>query len=162
MARNLDVLAAKHSIEITFFATKFPQDADVTKDIQSLMKEAKHTTIIDHNLLPEDLLEITAAQDLVIGTRLHSLILATCTATPIIAVCYHHKVTDFMKLAELSDVAIPIGELHESDDHLSKAFDALASDWKSTCEKTEKLSTNLYEEAMKGTKQFTEAIKKSK
>ncbi len=162
MARNLDVLAAKQPVEITFFATKFPQDADVTKDIQSLMKEAKHTTIVDHNLLPEDLLEITAAQDLVIGTRLHSLILATCTATPIIAICYHHKVTDFMKLAELSDVAIPIGELHESDNHLSKAFDILASDWKGTCEKTEKLSTTLYEEAMKGTKQFTEAIKKSK
>lgn len=159
MARNLDVLAAKQPVEITFFATKFPQDADVTKDIKSLMKEADKATIIDHNLLPKDLLEVTAKQDIVIGTRLHSLILATCTSTPIIAVCYHHKVTDFMKLAELSDVAIPIGELHESDDHLANAFDSLAADWKGTYAKTEKLSTTLYEEAMKGTKQFTEAIK---
>ncbi|PIC70932.1 polysaccharide pyruvyl transferase [Sporosarcina sp. P16b] len=161
MARNLDELAAKHPVEITFFATKFPQDADVTKDIQSLMKEAQKTTVIDRNLLPVDLLQISAEQDIVIGTRLHSLILATCTATPVIAVCYHHKVTDFMKLADLSEVAIPIGEMHKADDHFSKAFDSLAADWNNTCTKTAKLSASLYEKAMKGTKQFTDAIKKT-
>ncbi|AXH98361.1 polysaccharide pyruvyl transferase [Sporosarcina sp. PTS2304] len=161
MAKNLDALAAKQPVDITFFATKFPQDADVTKDIQALMKYSDRTTVIDHNLLPADLLEVTAAQDIVIGTRLHSLILATCTATPIIAVCYHHKVTDFMKLADLEQVAIPIGEMHESADHFSKAYDALAVDWKSTCDKTESLSATLYDAAMEGTRQFTEAIKKS-
>lgn len=162
MARNLDELAAQQPVEITFFATKFPQDADVTKDIQALMKKAEQTTIIDHNLLPKDLLEITAEQDILIGTRLHSLILATCTSTPIIAVCYHHKVTDFMKLADLTEVSIPIGEMHKANNHFSKAFESLATDWKETCAKTEKLSTSLYEEAMKGTKQFTAAIKKTK
>ncbi|PIC64449.1 polysaccharide pyruvyl transferase [Sporosarcina sp. P13] len=160
MAKNLDALAAKQPVEITFFATKFPQDADVTKDIQKLMKESASTTVIDRNLLPEDLLEITASQDLVIGTRLHSLILATCTATPVIAVCYHHKVNDFMKLANLEHVAIPIGEMHEATDHFSKAYEWLTADWKSTCEQTEKLSATLYDEAIKGTRQFTEAIKK--
>ena len=67
-----------------------------------------------------------------------------------------------MKLADLSEVAIPIGEMHKADDHFSKAFDSLAVDWKETCAKTEKLSASLYEEAMKGTKQFTDAIKKNK
>ncbi|ARD48983.1 polysaccharide pyruvyl transferase [Sporosarcina sp. P37] len=161
MAKNLDVLAAAQPVEITFFATKFPQDADVTKDIQALMKESKQTTVIDRNLLPEDLLEVTASQDILIGTRLHSLILATCTSTPVIAVCYHHKVTDFMKLADLSHVAIPIDEMHTSDSYLADAYDSLASDWNDTCEKTAKLSDTLYEAAMKGTRQFTEAIKKS-
>ncbi len=161
MARNLDALAAARPVEITFFATKFPQDADVTKDIQALMKEADHTTVIDQNLLPDDLLDITASQDLVIGTRLHSLILATCTATPVIAVCYHHKVTDFMKLANLGNVAVPIGDMHQSDEHFTKAYEYLAGDWKKTCEETAQLSEKLYEEAMSGTRQFTEAIKKN-
>lgn len=161
MAKNLDALAAKEPVEITFFATKFPQDADVTKDIQALMKESARTKVIDSNLLPQDLLDITASQDLIIGTRLHSLILATCTATPIIAICYHHKVTDFMKLANLSHVAIPIGELHESVDHVSKAYESLTVDWQKTSEQTVKLSATLYDAAMKGTRQFTEAIKKS-
>ena len=161
MAKNLDALAAARPVEIMFFATKFPQDADVTKDIQALMKESAHTTVIDRNLLPKDLLEITASQDLVIGTRLHSLILATCTATPVIAVCYHHKVTDFMKLANLEEVSIPIGEMHQSENHLTTAYELLAADWTQTCEQTQKLSTTLYEEAMSGTRQFTEAIKKN-
>ncbi|WP_153730563.1 polysaccharide pyruvyl transferase family protein [Sporosarcina obsidiansis] len=161
MAKNLDALAAAQPIEITFFATKFPQDADVTKDIQALMKETSSITVIDRNLLPEDLLEITASQDLIIGTRLHSLILATCTATPVIAVCYHHKVTDFMKLADLEHLAVPIGELHQSDDHLTRAYEALAADWEQTCKQTQNLSATLYEAAMSGTRQFTEAIKKS-
>ncbi|MDN8674770.1 polysaccharide pyruvyl transferase, partial [Staphylococcus aureus] len=60
MAKNLDNLAAQHDVELTFFATKFPQDADVTKDIQQKMTHKDKTTIIDDNLLPERILDITA------------------------------------------------------------------------------------------------------
>lgn len=159
MAKNLDALAAVHPVEITFFATKFPQDADVTKDIRKLMKESAKTKVIDENLLPRDLLDISAEQDLVIGTRLHSLILATCTSTPVMAVCYHHKVADFMKLADLEDAAVAIGELHDTDQHFLSIYESLAADWPQTCRKTRQLSERLYDAAMSGTKQFTEALK---
>ena len=60
------------------------------------MTHKDKTTIIDDNLLPTMILDVTAQQDIIIGTRLHSLILATCTETPVMAIAYHHKVKDFM------------------------------------------------------------------
>lgn len=160
MAKNLDKLASGRDVEITFFATKFPQDANVTKDIQELMTERSKTTIIDENLLPSKILEVTEQQDIVIGTRLHSLILATCTETPVMAISYHHKVKDFMSLAGLDRFSFPIDELHENDEYFLGAFNEMNSDWKGTLQQTEQLSKKLYDEAMNGTVQFTNALNK--
>lgn len=160
MAKNLDELAAGRDVEITFFATKFPQDANVTKDIQALMNEKAKTSIIDDNLLPSKILEVTEQQDIVIGTRLHSLILATCTQTPVIAIAYHHKVKDFMSLANLDRFSFPIDELHDNDGWFLQAFNEMNADWDGTLKQTEQLSKRLYEEAMNGTVQFTDALKK--
>ncbi|MBD7984723.1 polysaccharide pyruvyl transferase family protein [Sporosarcina sp. Sa2YVA2] len=160
MAKNLDKLAEGNDVDITFFATKFPQDANVTKDIQQLMTQSAKTSIMDENLLPSDILKVTEQQDIVIGTRLHSLILATCTETPIMAISYHHKVNDFMNLAELDKFSFPIGELHDNDTYFLEAFNSMNEDWPATLNDTKQLSKKLYEEAMNGTKQFTDAIGK--
>ncbi|WOV88284.1 polysaccharide pyruvyl transferase family protein [Sporosarcina oncorhynchi] len=160
MAKNLDKVAEENDVDITFFATKFPQDANVTKDIQQLMKHSAKTSIMDENLLPSDILKVTEQQDIVIGTRLHSLILATCTETPIMAISYHHKVNDFMSLANLNDFSFPIEKLHDNDTYFLEAFNSMNEDWSKTLQDTKQLSKKLYEEAMNGTKQFTDAIKK--
>lgn len=158
MAKNLDALAEEHSVNINFFATKYPQDADVTKDIQAKMTYADRTSIIDENLLPEQILEVTAQQDIVIGTRLHSLILATCTETPIMAISYHHKVHDFMKLADLEKFAFPISKMNQEHTLFVSAFNEMKENWIETSDRTKALSARLYEEAMKGTNQFRNAV----
>ena len=140
MAKNLDNLAAQHDVELTFFATKFPQDADVTKDIQKKMTHKDKTTIIDDNLLPTMILDVTAKQDIIIGTRLHSLILATCTETPVMAISYHHKVNDFMKLADLEKYAFPIGDINKKQTLFLDAFNEMKENWPGTLENTKKLS----------------------
>ncbi|WP_318618234.1 polysaccharide pyruvyl transferase family protein [Sporosarcina sp. YIM B06819] len=160
MAKNLDNLATQHDVELTFFATKFPQDADVTKDIVKKMTHQDKITIIDDNLLPDRILDITAQQDVIIGTRLHSLILATCTETPIMAISYHHKVNDFMKLANLEKYAFPIGDIHHQPTLFVDAFTDMKENWSATLDDTKNLSIELYDESMKGTQQFIEAIKR--
>ena len=160
MAKNLDKLAAQHDVELTFFATKFPQDADVTKDIQQKMTHKDKTSIIDDNLLPDAILDVTAQQDIVIGTRLHSLILATCTETPIMAISYHHKVNDFMKLAQLDKHAFPIGDINKTETLFLDSFNEMKENWPATIDNTKQLSKQLYDASMAGTKQFVDAIKR--
>ena len=143
MAKNLDNLAAQHDVELTFFATKFPQDADVTKDIQQKMVHKENITIIDDNLLPDMILDLTAQQDIIIGTRLHSLILATCTETPIMAISYHHKVNDFMKLAELEQYAFPIGDIHKQDTLFLDSFNEMKENWPETIETRKNYRNNF-------------------
>ncbi len=36
--------------------------------------------------------------DLVVGMRLHSLVLAASAGVPVVAICYHHKVFEFMRM----------------------------------------------------------------
>ena len=159
MANNLDGISAKYDVEITFFATKYPQDADVTKDILELMVHKDGVKIIDQNLLPVELMEVTAQQDLVIGTRLHSLILATDTKTPIMAVGYHHKVTDFMKLANLDDYLYRIEDIHLDPELFVTGYKAIFDNWAFTIDETKVLSNRLYNEAMIGKRQMLEAVK---
>ncbi|MER1998642.1 MAG: polysaccharide pyruvyl transferase family protein [Lysinibacillus sp.] len=129
MAKNLDKIIEKFGVEIQFYATKYPQDADVTKDIQKLMKNPQNTNVLEENLPPQRLLEVSSELDVVIGTRLHSLILATDAKTPLIAVSYHNKVNDFMQMAGLGDYSIDIEELHKRDDYFERLVTKMDNNW---------------------------------
>ena len=115
MASNLDHLIEQENVNITFFATKYPQDVYVTKDIQKKMKHKACTKIIDENLKPIQLVELVSNYDAVIGTRLHSLIVATCSETPVIAISYHPKVTNFMKLSGAENRCLTIDDIQRDE-----------------------------------------------
>jgi len=158
MAKNLDHVISEHNIQITFFATKFPQDVTVTKDIQKKMLQRAHTEIIEENLVPERLLEVTEEQDIIIGTRLHSLILATNSETPIIAISYHTKVQDFMSFVGASDRCLQMQDLKDDDKALSTLVGKLSSDWKQSIAETKQIATQIHKEAMHGQELMKKAV----
>ncbi|PWA05763.1 polysaccharide pyruvyl transferase [Pueribacillus theae] len=114
MAQNLDhIIEANPDTVIHFFSTKHPYDTEAAKDIRQLMKHKDCTAVLDRMLTHEEVLQIISGLDLVIGTRLHSLILAIVTETPVLAVSYHRKVQDFMDSADCGRYVISIDKLHE-------------------------------------------------
>lgn len=159
MAKNLDRILEENHAEVTFFATKYPQDADVTKDIQSKMKFSDKTSIIDENLKPQKLLDLSASFDVLIGTRLHSLILATDAKTPIIGVSYHTKVNDFLEMAGLGEFSLPINSLHESDEHFANLFNKMKADWNGAIELATSTNNQFKEKASLGLKLLVEGAK---
>lgn len=158
MAKNLDNVIANQNVNITFFATKFPQDVTVTKDIQKKMQFKQQTKIIDENLVPERLLEVTGALDIVIGTRLHSLILATNSETPIIAVSYHTKVQDFMSFVDASDRCLQMQDLQDDEGALSNVVGRLSSNWQQSIAETKQIATQIHQEAMHGQELMKKAV----
>lgn len=158
MAKNLDNVIANQNVTITFFATKFPQDVTVTKDIQKKMQFRQQTNIIDENLVPERLLEVTGALDIVIGTRLHSLILATNSETPIIAVSYHTKVQDFMSFVDASDRCLQMQDLQDDERALSNVVGKLSSNWQQSIAETKQIATQIHQEAMHGQELMKKAV----
>ena len=150
MAKNLDKLVAKYGCEIQFYGTKYPQDENVTKEIQQLMKNADKTNVLDENLLPERLLEVSSEVDIVIGTRLHSLILATDAKTPIIGIRYHTKVNDFLQMAGLGDYSIDIEELHKKDDYFDKMFSKMNNNWNAAQRLAEETNASFKDKAEYG------------
>ena len=159
MAQNLDQLIENENVNVTFFATKYPQDVYVTKDIQKKMKNKERTKIIDKNLKPLQLIEIVSKYDAVIGTRLHSLIIATCSATPVIAISYHPKVTNFMKLTNTENRCHSIEDIQNDEMVLSRTFRKVKTNWKEVIEDTKNAATQVYKAANSGKELMMKAVK---
>ncbi len=160
MAKNLDRLIEEFNVDITFFATKYPQDADVTKDIQRKMKYTSNTSIIDENLKPQKILDLSATFDVLIGTRLHSLILATDAKTPIIGVSYHTKVNDFLQMAGLGEYSLPIDSLHNSDDQFTQLITKMNGDWQGAINLASSTNDDFKAKSSLGLKLLVEGAKR--
>jgi polysaccharide pyruvyl transferase CsaB len=63
----------------------------------------------------------------VVGMRLHSLIFATLTATPFLALSYSDKVSSYARELEMDDYALPLTALSEKT--LSEKFNLLMSNY---------------------------------
>ncbi|GGG13074.1 polysaccharide pyruvyl transferase CsaB [Lysinibacillus alkalisoli] len=159
MANNLDALLEAQDVEITFFATKYPQDVTVTKDIQKKMRYHNRVQILDENLYPDRLLEVVAEQDIVIGTRLHSLILATDAETPVLAISYHVKVQDFMSLVNASDRCLSMEDIARDPKIVAKSIQKMNENWDELIIETKQIANHIHSEAMKGKELMKRAVK---
>lgn len=151
MARNLDALIREKGIEITFFSTKYPQDVQVTKEIAALMHYQERVTIVEENLYPYDILSLCADHDVVIGTRLHSLILGVAAKTPIIGVGYHPKVRHFLATIDQQDRYIDIASLSKHDRWMLDMVNSMETYWEKVNEDIEQIAIRMKMEASKGT-----------
>ncbi|HWO77556.1 MAG TPA: polysaccharide pyruvyl transferase family protein [Bacillus sp. (in: firmicutes)] len=155
MARNLDQCIRENQVEVTFFSTKYPQDVQVSVDIVKEMKEKESVQIIEENLSPADIMRVSSQQDVVIGTRLHSLILALNAETPVIGVSYHEKVESFMEMIGLGNNCFSIDALEQSSTLFSNTLFELNEDWQAVQANTVTIASKLKEKAAKGLKQFS-------
>jgi polysaccharide pyruvyl transferase CsaB len=149
MAQNLDELIEKKGATVTFFSTKYPQDVEVTREIYDMMTYKQFVRLKDENLHPDEIVKLCAEQDLIIGTRLHSLILSVVASTPVLGVGYHHKVEHFLQALGKEEHFVEIGALQEKDTFLQKV-QAMTRQWDETQCAYEDLSETFAQRAAKG------------
>lgn len=141
MAMNLNRLLADHpEVKVNLFATKYPYDADVAKEIFKHLEQPERCQVHAAERNVYGVLDLIAGQDLIIGTRLHSLILGVNAKKPVIAVGYHQKVADFMEIIGCQDAMIPVGRLHHETDFFSRLYGQYRSGWSETKARFEGIS----------------------
>ncbi|GAA0439027.1 hypothetical protein GCM10008983_14910 [Lentibacillus halophilus] len=151
MARNLDTLLAENpDATVNFFATKYPQDLQVAEAIRRRMDYSDHCTMQNVSMSHQEITRFAGEQDMVIGTRLHSLILALVSHTPVIAVSYHHKVQDFMDMVACDEYTIPIGQLHTDDAFFASSLRTMQQDWPATQERFKTVAADMKQMSDKG------------
>ncbi|MCK4545957.1 MAG: polysaccharide pyruvyl transferase family protein [Candidatus Eisenbacteria sp.] len=84
------------------------EDLPVCREIRRKAGETGNIRVASHRLCPREMMGLVSLCDVLVGTRLHSLIFATRVAVPSIAVAYDPKVANFMKDIRQSDNCLAI------------------------------------------------------
>ena len=90
-------ILVKEGIEIFFIPMQHPGDAELLKGI--VLEDSQQHSITSP-LEVEEVLTLTGKMDLVIGMRLHALIMATAQEVPVVALSYDPKVDAFMGMID--------------------------------------------------------------
>lgn len=101
--------------KICLIPMHYEQDLKIARDLAKAVKKAaseskelaqenitKKIEVIDKMLSIKEVLAYTASFEMVIGMRLHSLIMAAASRVPMVALSYDPKVTEFMNEMELN------------------------------------------------------------
>lgn len=92
---------AKQGWQIIFVPFHYPEDVEAGRSIAALMK--KDAIVLDQNYSPQETMAILKNADLIIGMRLHALIMGSVLLKPIVGLAYDPKVTSFMRLMRKTD-----------------------------------------------------------
>lgn len=93
-------LLAEEGLDIFFIPMQQPEDYDFLEKID--FPKASNNKVKD-NLDIQEVFALTGQMDIVIGMRLHALIMATAQGIPVVGLSYDPKVDDFMKLMDNKD-----------------------------------------------------------
>ena len=77
-------------------------DLKATKELYSLIEKKEYVSVLDEDLPPNELVGFYGQAGLLLGTRLHSVIMALAAGTPAVAVAYSgHKTQGVMQAVDL-------------------------------------------------------------
>ena len=94
--------------QVVLLPFQFPGDIAISREVARLMQS--ESCLIKENLLPGEIMDLVGAMDLIIGMRLHALIMAVAKGVPFVAVSYDPKVDRFAGQVGMNQ-ACPLAEL---------------------------------------------------
>jgi polysaccharide pyruvyl transferase WcaK-like protein len=87
---------------IPMHRSPYDDDLEEIRVVQSLMR-GRSTRVIDVGMEPAEAMAVLGRMSLVLGLRLHSLILAAAQGVPVVGVDYDRKIRGFMELAGVGE-----------------------------------------------------------
>ncbi|MEL7564780.1 MAG: polysaccharide pyruvyl transferase CsaB [Dehalobacterium sp.] len=88
----------RQKLNVIFLPFHFPGDISVCRDVAKLMKEESY--LVKDNLSPAEMMNVVGKMHLVIGMRLHALIMAGAQGVPFVSISYDPKVERYAKLMD--------------------------------------------------------------
>ena len=111
LGATADFLVEHYNAEIVFIpfrTTSYDDDRIVAKQVVSYMKHKDRTHIHSHAPWVDEYIEMAKQSSLVIGMRLHSLILGTSVGVPVIGLEYMSKVKAYMDSVGQSEYSLDL------------------------------------------------------
>jgi polysaccharide pyruvyl transferase WcaK-like protein len=111
MANILDTFIEKSNKKVEFFATNYPADILAANEIREMMEYKDMVCINDKEMSVEEIISFIQSKELILGTRLHSLILSYISNIDFFAFNYQPKVNYFLNRLGKSNDFIDVTEL---------------------------------------------------
>lgn len=106
-------LIRKYNAQIVFLPFEHQEDLEESTAVSKLMGDEKNVIVIKDKYSHSDVQEIVSRMDIIIGMRLHSLILAALQNIPSVAIVCNPKIQSFLKLTDQEEAGISLTELQE-------------------------------------------------
>jgi polysaccharide pyruvyl transferase WcaK-like protein len=118
IAKAIDMVSGKFD-KVVFIAMHYygpDSDVELIKQIMSFSK-SKNTVFIDEELRAEVAISLFKQAHLVLGMRLHSLLLSASMSTPMVGISYEQKVTDLFLRLKLNEYVVDLFNFTDSQLH---------------------------------------------
>jgi polysaccharide pyruvyl transferase CsaB len=119
LAAGLDLFLDQHSGEVLFVPFQrlksIPEDDTfIARRVQALMRHKDRSSVHTSDVSPQQMATILRSCDLIVGMRLHSLILGMLSNVPLLALSYDAKVEQAMESAGLQSFTLDIRALADN------------------------------------------------
>jgi teichuronic acid biosynthesis glycosyltransferase TuaH len=116
LAEQLDRLVASHDARIVFvpFQTsphRAENDPAAALRVLTAMEHGSRAAILRGTYTPEDKMAVQSAAGVVIGMRLHSVIMAAAAGVPVVALAYDPKVVNTMKSLGVGEMTLDLADI---------------------------------------------------
>ena len=116
LAEQLDRLVASHDAFVVFLPFQMSphraeNDPAVALRVLTAMKRRSRAAILRGTYTPEDKMAVQSASDLVIGMRLHSVIMAAVAGVPLVALAYDPKVANTMDAFGARELTLDLADV---------------------------------------------------
>ncbi len=115
-AAGLDLFLDRHPGTVCFvpfqrLKSLAEDDLRIAQRVQALMKHKDRTAILLDELSPRELVSVLGECDLVVGMRLHSMVLGMLSGIPVLALSYDEKIDQVMGRARLETFNLDVRSL---------------------------------------------------
>ena len=100
IAKSCDAMV-EQGWQVVFLPFHYPEDVEAGQSIANLMKQS--AVVLCENYDPKDTMAILKNADVIMGMRLHSLIMGAALLKPMVGLSYDPKVSSFMQLLRQQD-----------------------------------------------------------
>jgi len=120
LAGAFDAFIERHGVFVVFVAMDRSKghgfDDEVARRTISKMKHADQVRLLEGAYHPKEVKGILGRCEVVAGSRMHGLILATGETVPTAGICFTEKILDFARITGQADSYISVAEMHTSAD----------------------------------------------
>ena len=143
MARFSDYMIEKYGARVVLIPNEFSEkiskdDLRIAQEIHYIINEQTNSELVDKDFPAKKMKGIIGELDILVAARYHSIIAGLSQGVPVLALGWHHKYHDVMKLVKQQDHVCSVFDY--SVENLIKAFDRL---WNQRLSSKEQITSRL-------------------